>query len=62
MVLRPYDSMKGEREKMRNLWRADATLTERIIEAWLPIVPSLLRLHPSDAIVLRVLVGSQESN
>jgi len=29
---RPYDSMKREREKMRNLWHADATLPEPVVE------------------------------
>jgi hypothetical protein len=29
---RPYDSMKREREKMRNLWQADAILPERVVE------------------------------
>jgi len=29
---RPYNSMKPKREKMRNLWRASATLPERVVE------------------------------
>jgi hypothetical protein len=37
IMSRPYDSMKREHEKMRNLWRADASIPERVVEARLPL-------------------------